>query len=80
MFSNIHKILILIVLTLVSCNSSDSPIQVVIQDKFEREGMNGHWYHISYKEVKTSRLGLTHIGKYDYEHCSPGDTIYVNLQ
>ncbi len=71
---------LIIVFTLASCNNYDSRTQVVIQDKFEREGMNGHWYHISYKEVKTSRLGLTHIGKYDYEHCSPGDTIYVNLQ
>ena len=70
---------LIIVFTLVSCNNSDPRTQVVIQDKFERDGMNGHWYHISYKEVKTSRLGLTHIGKYDYEHCSPGDTIYVNL-
>lgn len=71
---------LIIVFTLASCNNYDHRTQVVIQDKFEREGMNGHWYHISYKEVKTSRLGLTHIGKYDYEHCSPGDTIYVNLQ
>lgn len=71
---------LIIVFTLASCNNYDPRTQVVIQDKFEREGMNGHWYHISYKEVKTSRLGLTHIGKYDYEHCSPGDTIYVNLQ
>ena len=70
---------LIIVFTLASCSNYDSRTQVVIQDKFERDGMNGHWYHISYKEVKTSRLGLTHIGKYDYEHCSPGDTIYVNL-
>ena len=76
-----NKFLFLIIaFTLASCNDFDSPTQIVIQYKFEREGMNGYWYHISYKEVKTSRLGLTHIGKYDYEHCSPGDTIYVNLQ
>ena len=70
---------LIIVFTLASCNNYDPRTQVVIQDKFEREGMNGHWYHISYKEVKTSILGLTHIGKYDYEHCSPGYTIYVKL-
>lgn len=65
------------VTTIYSCtkkgyipNNKDA---VIVQEKVKKE----YYYHIFYRKISNWEYGKINVCKWDFEHISPGDTLYL---